>query len=373
MELHRELNTLKKTPVPWMDGVSKCAPQEALRDLDRAFVRFFSRVKLEKGGKLKGKLGDPKGKGKKTGPSGFRLTGTIIVFPDAIQLPRLRRLRLKERGYLPPCGVKVRSAAVTEHAGHWFVAVLVEREHVVPENTGPVVGVDLHIKRLATPSDGGCEQNPPTPEATHEKDQASATVCRQEEAWEPEPREGRPKPSRAAPTSGELTCGLVASIHLTIGEHQANRGDRRPERVRHAEQPYTGANHRRCGILRIPAPAGVQSCLVRVPGYRSRSMVSMVSMVCVFSHLLVLRVGKRGFDALRSHVCVSQSGSALLWPRDGPRPECRYQLSQAGRQFSGQPKRLWRGQRWPGWQHSGETAPSEARTGHVSSPRGIKR
>ncbi|HKB49252.1 MAG TPA: helix-turn-helix domain-containing protein, partial [Ktedonobacterales bacterium] len=33
MELHRELNALKPTTVPWMYAVSKCAPQEALRNL----------------------------------------------------------------------------------------------------------------------------------------------------------------------------------------------------------------------------------------------------------------------------------------------------------------------------------------------------
>ncbi len=38
---HRELNALKKTEFPWMYEVSKCAPQEALRDLDRAFQNFF--------------------------------------------------------------------------------------------------------------------------------------------------------------------------------------------------------------------------------------------------------------------------------------------------------------------------------------------
>jgi putative transposase len=36
IDLHRELNVLKKSEVPWMYAVSKCAPQEALRNLDRA-------------------------------------------------------------------------------------------------------------------------------------------------------------------------------------------------------------------------------------------------------------------------------------------------------------------------------------------------
>src|SRR5258707_8358031 len=52
------------------------------------------------------------------------------------------------------------SATVSEQAGHWYVSVLVEQEHVVPENTGPVVGVDLGLKRLATMSDGGTAENP---------------------------------------------------------------------------------------------------------------------------------------------------------------------------------------------------------------------
>ena len=35
IELHRELNALKKTSVPWMYAVSKCAPQEALWNAGR--------------------------------------------------------------------------------------------------------------------------------------------------------------------------------------------------------------------------------------------------------------------------------------------------------------------------------------------------
>ncbi len=37
IDLHRELNKLKQTEYPWMCEVSKCAPQEALRDLDAAY------------------------------------------------------------------------------------------------------------------------------------------------------------------------------------------------------------------------------------------------------------------------------------------------------------------------------------------------
>jgi putative transposase len=59
MELHRELNELKPTSVPWMYAVSKCAPQEALRNLDTAFAHFFRRTHLKKQGQLRGNVGYP--------------------------------------------------------------------------------------------------------------------------------------------------------------------------------------------------------------------------------------------------------------------------------------------------------------------------
>jgi putative transposase len=160
IELHRELNALKKTEVPWMYQVSKCAPQEALWNLDAAFTHFFRRCALKKQGKWKGKLGYPQFKTKKKGLGSFRLTGRIVICEKAIVLPRLGRLRLKERGYLPTSGVQILSATVSEQAGHWYVSGQVEQEQIVPPNRGPVVGIDLGIKHLATLSDGEVIPNP---------------------------------------------------------------------------------------------------------------------------------------------------------------------------------------------------------------------
>ncbi len=160
MELHRELNALKKTDLPWMYEVSKCAPQEALRNLDSAFAHFFRRCQLKKEGKLRGKVGYPQFKRKKKGLGRFRLTGSMVIFPKAIQLPRLGRLRLKEKDYLPTSDVKILSATISAQAGHWYVSVQVEQEQAVPENAGPVVGVDLGVKSLATFSDGTIIANP---------------------------------------------------------------------------------------------------------------------------------------------------------------------------------------------------------------------
>jgi putative transposase len=162
IDLHRELNALKKREVPWLYATSKCAPQEALRNLERAFAPYFRRCKLKRQGQWRrqGKLGYPRFKTKKRGLGSFRLTGTIVVLPDAIQLPRLGRLRLNERDYLPANEVKVHSATVSEHAGRWYISILVEQEREVSTTTGPVVGVDLGVKTLATLSDGVTIPNP---------------------------------------------------------------------------------------------------------------------------------------------------------------------------------------------------------------------
>jgi putative transposase len=154
--LHQELNQLKRTHFPWMYEVSKCAPQEALRNLDQVFQNFYRRVRQGK------PSGFPKFKSRKGGVGSFRLTGIIRVFENSIQLPRLGQLRLKEQGYLPPesDAVHILSVTVSEKAGRWFVSLQVQEEISVLEHGGPVVGVDVGLHRLATVSDGATAENP---------------------------------------------------------------------------------------------------------------------------------------------------------------------------------------------------------------------
>ena len=160
ISLHKELNALKSTDFPWMYEVSKCAPQEALRNLEKAFKHFFGNVARKKQGTYRGKLGYPQFKSKKKGIGSFRLTGTIHIFHDAIQLPRLGSLRLHEQGYLP-VGAHVLSATVSEQAGHWYVAVQVDVSLADPIRAcGREIGIDLGIKSLATVSNGLVIANP---------------------------------------------------------------------------------------------------------------------------------------------------------------------------------------------------------------------
>lgn len=149
VDLSRELNRLKKTSFSWMYESSKCAPQCALQNLDRAYKNFFE-----------GRAKFPKFKSRKKGIGSFRLTGRIQVFNNHIQLPRLGRIRLKERGYLPTEGVHILSATVSERAGKWFVSLNVKEKIKIPENGGPRAGVDVGISHLATVSDGTIIENP---------------------------------------------------------------------------------------------------------------------------------------------------------------------------------------------------------------------
>jgi putative transposase len=153
ISLHRELNILKKLDpkeggVPWMYDSSKAAPQEALRDLDRAFKNFLS-----------GRTRYPKFKSKNRGIGGFRLTGTIKVDHRTFQLPIIGRVRFQpgEQGYLP--WGKHSQVSVTEKAGRWFVSVVGPEVAEPPPNGKSEVGLDLGVVRLATLSDGTVIEN----------------------------------------------------------------------------------------------------------------------------------------------------------------------------------------------------------------------
>ena len=47
--LRKKLNSIKATEFPWMAEVTKCAPQQAIKNVGTAFQNFFRRVK--QGGK----------------------------------------------------------------------------------------------------------------------------------------------------------------------------------------------------------------------------------------------------------------------------------------------------------------------------------
>ncbi len=132
---------------------SKCAPQEALRDLGRAFKNFQRGLKEGKS------IGFPRFKSKGMHDS-FRQTGTIRFEGRKIQLPRLGKIRIKEKRKQYIKG-RILSVTVSRRANRWFVSVTVEEDIKDPTPIiSYAVGVDLGIKTLATLSDGVTFQNP---------------------------------------------------------------------------------------------------------------------------------------------------------------------------------------------------------------------
>jgi len=143
-KLHKELNLLKKTEFSWMYEVSKCAPQEALRDLENAYNEFRKKWRLG--------FGFPKFK-KKGKRDSFRLTGAIHVTERHVILPRIGKIRTKENT-LKLKG-RILSATINRKADRWFVSFQVESE---ANNTNyklnGIVGIDWGINNFATIFDG---------------------------------------------------------------------------------------------------------------------------------------------------------------------------------------------------------------------------
>lgn len=219
IDLHCELVQLKKAELSWLYSVSKCAPQEALRDLDKAFQNFFRRVK--EGAK---DAGFPKFKSKKRGYGSFRLTGTIKVFDRHVQLPRLGKLRVCESGYLPQ-NAHILSATVSERAGRWYVSLQVREE--IPDPLPAVneaIGIDLGVKVLATCSDG---QKFPNPKALAAKTKQLARWQRRLSRRQP----GSRNREKARRQIAKIYTQITNIRHDTLHKTTTAIIDKRPSRI----------------------------------------------------------------------------------------------------------------------------------------------
>lgn len=152
IDLHKELCKIKRSDYPFMYEVSKISPQNALRDLDKAFKFFFKRKDI----------GFPKFKSKKNQKQTFRIDGNVIKISDSsIKLPKIKEIRLKEKGYIPTVGVKYTSVSISKEIDRYYVSVAVQYEQpTINKSIKDIVGVDLGIKQLATCSNGIVFDNP---------------------------------------------------------------------------------------------------------------------------------------------------------------------------------------------------------------------
>ena len=173
VDLHKLMVATVKVENPWYYDVSKCAPQEALRNLSKAFKRMHQ---------VKGS-GFPRFK-KKNVADNFYLEGSIHISGDKIKLPIIGWVKCYE--VLP--AVALKNVTISKRAGRWFIAfrlldtpinnetlgrmfpggsfqaVLTGEASPVklapPEHCFEKVGVDLGINTLATCSNGFKAENP---------------------------------------------------------------------------------------------------------------------------------------------------------------------------------------------------------------------
>lgn len=153
--LHKALCAIKKAQFPFMYDVSKQAPQNSLRDLDKAMKNFWRGIKNKK------HIGFPKFKSKKYSKNSFRIDGANIdVTDNFVKLPKIEKIRLKERNYIPTENIKVLNCTISKEINRWFISVSVQEEIFNDNIPEEIIGIDLGIKDLATCSNGLIFNNP---------------------------------------------------------------------------------------------------------------------------------------------------------------------------------------------------------------------
>ncbi len=157
-DLKAEYNRIKGEQFLWVYEVTKCAPEQAFSDLNRAFANYWrmkregTQPKLKKPRKDGEEAGFPHFKSKKRDRLSFYLANDkFSVHGHTLHVPKLGEVNMTEELRF---GGKIMSATISYRAGWWFVSIAVEMEYEIPTHSGGSVGIDLGIKALATLSSG---------------------------------------------------------------------------------------------------------------------------------------------------------------------------------------------------------------------------
>ena len=153
-DLIKMIPTWKRDPeTSWLAQADSMALQQSIRDLDRAYMNFFRRVREG------GKPGFPKFKSRRHARQSYRTNGGKVLDCNHIALPKLGNVRAKVSR---PLQGRFMSVTVSiDAAGRYFATFLCTD---VPSKDAPAtnqeVGIDLGVKTLATLSDGTKIENP---------------------------------------------------------------------------------------------------------------------------------------------------------------------------------------------------------------------
>jgi len=165
IDLHKWLVATIKKEYNWYYDVSKCAPQQALRNLEKSF-KSFHRLQKSSGYKLlhyklkdgvktsTGLKGLPNFKKKGVNDS-FYLEGNIQIKGNLIKVPKFGWIKLSES----IDDLTVKNCVVSRTANEWFISFKIPFVPIKTIKKHTSVGVDLGIKTLATLSNGEIFEN----------------------------------------------------------------------------------------------------------------------------------------------------------------------------------------------------------------------
>lgn len=149
-DLAGELKLLKQQPqTAWLRDVDSQLLQQALRDLDQAFKKFFCK-----------QTKFPRFKSRKSDKARFRIPQRVVLEGTKVSIPKIGLVRV--RLHRPLLGKSKSATFVQEPDGHWYVAFVVEQE--IEERTArPIkqaIGIDVGLKSFLVGSDGRQIENP---------------------------------------------------------------------------------------------------------------------------------------------------------------------------------------------------------------------
>ena len=136
-KLRKELNSIKREQFPWMYEVTKCAPQQAIKNLGTAFGRFF-----------RGESKYPQFKKKGIHDSFYIDNVNLKIKDNRVFLVTIGWVRLAEKFRFKDA--KLMSATISRSADQWFVSINCEVPDAEPlPKTGSNVGIDVGTRQYA--------------------------------------------------------------------------------------------------------------------------------------------------------------------------------------------------------------------------------
>ena len=141
--LRRQFNALKPVEFPWILDLPKAVPQQAIKNVGRAYQRFFQKKSKFPRFKRRGVHDSAR---LDNGPGAFTFEG------QRIRLPKIGWVRMREEVRFEG---KPLSATLSRDANRWFISIPVEMKRPEPVCESPApVGIDLGVSTALTLSTG---------------------------------------------------------------------------------------------------------------------------------------------------------------------------------------------------------------------------